>query len=139
MPSRRIGCSLAAGAGRSGLRYKFTVTQHSASAEFYIDWGKDSGTQNEDIFDQLAAHKEQVDASFGEPLNWERLDGSQHCKIRKQVDLGGYLDEDKWPQIHETMVDSVIGLEKSLGPYIDKLKIPVTTVPGDGLQPVPAG
>lgn len=127
---------IATGAGKSGLRYKYTVTQHSATAELYIDRGKESGTQNEAIFDQLAAHKEAIDATFGEPLEWERLDSSRHCRVRKEIVIGGYRDEEKWPEIHEAMIHAAVRLEKAFGPYIDKLKVPVYTALGNEFQPI---
>lgn len=129
-PSR--GGWIAAGAGRSGLRYKCTVTEHGATAEFYIDKGKGSGPQNEAIFDQLAEYKQEIDATFQEPPEWQRLDGSQACRVRKQVGVGGYRDEEKWPEIHDAMIDSVVQLEKAFKPYVYKIKIPPPAVAVEG-------
>jgi hypothetical protein len=98
--------------------------------------GTESGTQNEDIFDQLAAHKEAIEGSFGKPLEWERLESSRHCRVRKEIDVGGFRDEDKWPEIHGAMIHAVISLEKALGPYIDELKIPVYTPSADNVQSI---
>jgi hypothetical protein len=42
--------------------------------------------------------------------------------IRKQITIGGYCDEEKWPEIHEKLVDYMIRLENSIKPYIRKLK-----------------
>jgi len=39
------------------------------------------------------------------------------------INIGGYRDEERWPQIHEAMVDAMIRLEKALKPYISKLHI----------------
>jgi hypothetical protein len=82
------------------------------------------GNSNEYIFDQLVAHKEAIDDSFGESLDWERLEGNRACRVRKRIEIGGYQDEPKWPEVHHAMIEAVIRLEKALGPYIDKLDIP---------------
>lgn len=119
---------IAAGAGRSGLRYTCTVTEHGATATFYIDRGPGSGPQNEAIFDQLAAFKEEIDGTFGEPPEWQRLDGGQACRVRKQVEVGGYRDEEKWPEVHDALIDSVVQLEKAFKPYIHKIKVPPVLV-----------
>jgi hypothetical protein len=126
---------IATGAGKSGLRYKCSITKHSTTAELYIDRGKESGTQNEDIFDQLITFKEAIEDTFGEPLDWRRLEGNQHCRVGKQIDTGGYRDEDQWPAIHQAMIKAVIRLEKAFRPYIEQLKIPVVSASDRNLDP----
>ena len=113
---------LGARAGVSGLGFNYTVRQHDAGVELYIDRGKDAGTQNEYIFDELAASKEVIEGSFGEPLDWQRLEDSRACRIKKLITLGGYRDEpSKWPEIQEAMVDCMVRLERSFRPHINEL------------------
>jgi hypothetical protein len=45
------------------------------------------------------------------------------CRIKKDIDLGGYRDEDSWPQIHDAMIDAMIRLEKALKPHIAGLDV----------------
>jgi len=111
------------GAGRSGLAFNYVARQQETYVELYIDRGKDSEKENKTIFDQLMEHKKAIEAEFGGPLEWQRLEGRRACRIRKTISIGGYLDEDKWPKIHEAMIDAMIRLEKALKPYIRKLKI----------------
>lgn len=114
---------IATGAGKSGLRYKYTVSQHGATAELYIDRGKESETENENYFDELFSSREEIDAAFGEPLDWQRLESSRACRIRKQIDVGGYRDEEKWSEIQDAMIDTMVRLEKALRPHIKALKV----------------
>jgi len=111
------------GAGKSGLTFNYVARQHEAYVELYIDRGKESEEENKTIFDQLMRYKESIEAEFGGPLEWQRLEGRRACRIRKTFSVGGYLDEDKWPEVHESMVDAMVRLEKALKPYIQKLKI----------------
>ena len=111
------------GAGKSGLAYNYVIRQHDAHAELYIDRGKDSEEENKSIFDRLAESKQAIEASFGEPLEWQRLEGKRACRIKKDIDLGGYRDEEKWPEIHYAMVDAMIRLEKALKPHIARLDL----------------
>ncbi len=111
------------GAGKTGLSLNYVARQHEVSVELYIDRGKDSEAENKAIFDQLLKHKEAIEAVFGEPLEWQRMEGKRACRIRKTLKLGGYLDEDKWPEVHTAMIDAMIRLEKALKPYILKLKV----------------
>lgn len=114
---------IAAGAGRSGLAFVYAVRQHDTKVELYIDRGKESEEESKKIFDELAQSKESIEKSFGEPLEWERLEGKRACRIAKHLGLGGYCDEAKWPEIQDALIDAMIRFEKALKPYISKLKL----------------
>lgn len=73
---------IGASSGIRGLNFNYVVTQDECAAELYIDRGKDSEQENRSIFDQLHAHKDDIDAAFGEPLSWEHLEGKRACRIR---------------------------------------------------------
>lgn len=110
-------------AGRRGLNYNYVVRKHEADAELYIDFGKDRDEENKAVFDTLAQSREHINVEFGEPLEWQRLEGKRACRIRRKITLGGYRDEQKWPQIHAEMVDAMVRLERVLRPHIAKLKV----------------
>ena len=110
------------GAGTRGLYYCYDIYQHKARVELYIDKGKKDEV-NKEIFNRLLATKEEIEQTFGGPLEWERLDTKQACRIKKDLNLGGYLDDEQnWPKIHEAMVDAMIRLHKALSPHIQYLK-----------------
>ena len=111
------------GAGKSGLGLNYVVWEHETTVELYIDRGKNRDTENKTIFDTLYAKKDEVEKSFGDALEWERLDNKRASRIRKIISLGGWKDPDKWTEIHMAMVDAMIRLEKALRPYIQKLEI----------------
>jgi hypothetical protein len=104
-----------------GLWFNYSVGQHLGRAELWIDKGKGAEAENKEIFDKLVANKAEIEHNYGGPLEWERLDGKRACRIRKQIDLGGYLDEQTWPKLHEAMVDAMIHLHKALSPHIQYL------------------
>jgi hypothetical protein len=111
------------GSGVRGVGFNYSLTQHSATVELYIDRGKDSEEENKSIFEQLHQNKEKIEQIFGEPLEWQRLEGKRACRICKMINLGGYKDEEKWPGVHEAMVDAMIRFESALRPHIKELKI----------------
>lgn len=115
---------LGTSAGKSGIGYNYSIRKNEAQVEVYIDRGKEKGEENKDIFDKLFKHKEAIEKAFSTSLNWESLEGKRACRISKNIDAGGYRDsEEKWPSIHEAMVDAMIRLEKAVKPLITKLNI----------------
>jgi len=111
------------GAGKYGLSYNYVIRKNDGDAELYIDRGKEGEGENKAIFDKLAESKDAIEAAFGESLDWQRLDGKRACRIKKNIDLGGYRDESKWAEIQAAMIAAMIRLEKALKPYIAKLEV----------------
>lgn len=70
-------------AGIRGLSFNYTVRQHDAAVELYIDRGKEAEEENKQIFDRLLVSKESIEAAFGEPLEWDKREGRCACRIRK--------------------------------------------------------
>ena len=114
---------ISTGAGIQGLSFNYIVRKNSADVELYIDRGKDNDKLNKNIFNQIFQHKEMIESKFGESLEWQMLEGKRACRIKKKITIGGYRDDEKWAEIHETMVDCMVKLEQSLKPIIKKLKI----------------
>ena len=111
------------GAGIRGLGLGHVACKNDAQVELYIDRGKDCEEENKAIFDSLFDAQESIERAFGGPLRWERLEGKRACRISKVIEVGGYRDEGRWPDIHEQMIDTMIRLERALRPHIDALDI----------------
>jgi hypothetical protein len=111
---------ISAGAGKSGLAFNYIIRMNDAQVELYIDQGE--AEANKRIFDRLFASKEQIEAAFGEPLEWQRLDDRRACRIRHRLNLGGLTDRDRWPETQEAMIDAMMRLENALKPQIKRLR-----------------
>lgn len=109
------------GAGKTGLGFNYNIRKHEGAVELYIDRGKDSEDENRAIFEKLAQSKDVIESAFGEPLEWDQVQGRKGCRIRKTIDFGGYRNEDKWPEIQDALIGAMIGLEKAVKPFIVKL------------------
>ena len=110
-------------AGKRGLIFGYVIQQHTSGIELYIDRGRDADSETEELFDTLKESKEHIEDVFGEPLEWQRLEGQRSCRIGKQLSLGGYRDEEKWQEIQDTMIDGMIRLEKAFRPHIERLPV----------------
>jgi len=114
---------LGASAGIPGLSYAYLIRQRDSDVVLYIWRGKDSKGENEAIFDKLLEYRDQIDSAFGAPLDWERLEQREVCRIKHTLKNGGYRDEENWPEIQDDMIDAMIRLEKALRPHIEKLQL----------------
>ena len=113
---------IAAGSGRSGMSLNYVVRKHGSSVELYIYRGPESGEENRAVFDQLYQAKEEIERTFGEPLEWNRPEGKIFCRIRKMLATAGYADDETtWPSTADKMIDAMIRLEKSLRPHLERL------------------
>ncbi|MBZ0288573.1 MAG: DUF4268 domain-containing protein [Anaerolineae bacterium] len=101
---------LSASAGRSGLQYMYSVAKDWNVVELYIDFGE--GKKNKDAFDYLYALKDEIEAEFGEELDWRRLDERRASRIVKYAYNGGIDTPDVWPVIQDQMIDAMIRLDK---------------------------
>lgn len=113
---------VAAGAGKYGMMWSYTIRMKEGGVELYIDRGPDKKDETDGFFDQLHMHREQIDESFGEPLLWDRVDGRRGVRIKSESKIGGWRDEDQWEETQDDLVDRMVRLEAALRPFIKKLK-----------------
>lgn len=110
------------GAGKSGLMFSYVMTQRGSGVELYIDRGRGLDDENTRIFETLLASRDQIERDFGGPLDWQPLEGKRACRIKRSLE-GGYRDEERWPEIHEAMIDAMIRLERALRRHLDRLPV----------------
>lgn len=109
--------------GIRGLNLNYTVNQDENTAELYIDRGKNAEEENKDIFDQLQAHRTEIEKVFGGPLSWERLEGKRACRVAF-TEPGGYRSPDsKWPEIQDAAIEAMSRLDHALRPFLNQLKL----------------
>ena len=65
--------------------------------------------------------KEHIEEVFGGELEWQRLDNKRASRIRKTYDYANLNDEEKWDKLQEDMINGMIGLEKALKKFINKI------------------
>jgi Domain of unknown function (DUF4268)/TIR domain len=109
---------LSAGAGISGYSWNYVIWMDDAGAvELDIDTG--DKRKNKRLFDALRSRKAEIEAAFGAPLEWQRLDDARRSGIRYIVREGGLTTpEDKWPKIQAAMVEAMARLTKILQPHL---------------------
>jgi hypothetical protein len=114
---------ISASAGKTGLAYTYSVTQHAAQVELYIDRGRDAAAQNTAIFNELLAHRDEIEGVYEAPLEWQPLEERRACRIRERWEGVGYRDEEQWPELQARLIDAMIRLEAALRPFIARLSV----------------
>ena len=99
----------------------YLLQMEDAQVELYIDRG--DAEQNKQLFDAFYARKEEIEVAFGEPLEWQRLDAKRACRVRFLLLGGGLLDQHRWPDIQDRMIDAMIRLEGAFKPHIQRLNL----------------
>jgi Domain of unknown function (DUF4268) len=109
---------LNAGAGKAGLAWDYVIRRNDGKVDLFL-WS-DAQT-NIKRFNSLLSKKEEIEAAFGEPLEWDFKENRKQHYIRSWSKIGGIENEDKWPEIQNDLVNRMIRLEKALRPYLTSL------------------
>ncbi len=113
---------LGIGAGRSGLTFNYLIFKDKAGLELYIDTG--DYDRNKAIFDALLEQQEQIEQSFGAPLDWQRLDDRRASRIAYFIRGKGSLNEvESWPEVQDLMIDAMIRFERVFRPRIKQIEV----------------
>jgi len=107
---------LVAGSGVSGLTFAYTVLEHSMRVELYISRGDEESSER--VFHSLEAHKSEIEDAFGQALVWQPMPGRKSCRVKHDLDGGGRLDREEWPQIIRAAVDAMVRLEVAIRPHL---------------------
>lgn len=109
---------ISASSGVRGIGLNFVASKFCGRAELYID--RRDRKENEFIFDELLAQREQIEKDFGGSLVWERLEHALACRIKTEIP-GNVFDEAQWDTMQEFMVRSMLKLEKVMAPWLAQI------------------
>ena len=114
---------LSGGIGRAGFSLNASLTEIRSRVECYISMGKNSDERNAAAFQALHARKDEIEAVFGGPLDWQALPDRIGCRICKDLDGGWKTLEAEWPQLQERMLADIAQLELALKGPVQSLKL----------------
>lgn len=100
--------------GVNGIDLRFDVGREKVYVAIEIN--KKSEERRIYLYEKLNACRSIVDAAYGEGLTWDPLFTKENdilvCRVYECID-GDILNETKWPEMHEFMLDRMIRLEKA--------------------------
>lgn len=111
---------LSSGAGISGLNYSFVVASKYARIELGIITS--SKEKNKDYFKKIYRQKENIESSFGHPLEWEELPENKMSRIKYELDGVNLHNRDDWGKMTEFLIEYLPKFEKSFESVIKGVK-----------------
>ena len=102
---------LSAGSGLSGCTYNLVFLKKELRVELWIS--RNTTEENKLLFDFLAATKDDIEAEFGEPLEWLRLDDKKSSRVQFSCEADGY-NKDTWQQSVEWHLKYMSKFEQAL-------------------------
>ena len=111
---------LYATAGIPGFSWGYWLKQDRAGVDLWIERG--DKVADVAAFRQLEQQKSAIEAAFGATLNWTLREGRRGCEVFYEINGGGYRDEERWPEMYESLVDAMVRLEAAVQPYLRELR-----------------
>jgi hypothetical protein len=96
---------ISAGSGISGVTFSSVVTGDYIRIELAIQ-GK-TQEENKAIFDALESQKDNIEAAFGNPLEWERLTDKRMSRIKYELKEVSVFNEEDWDRMVAFLVQQV--------------------------------
>lgn len=109
---------LSAGSGMRSVPFTFTFLKHAGRVELGIS--RSNTDENKYVFDELYKMKDSIEASFGDTLEWERLNDKKASRIRYEKAFDGY-NKESWDDMIPFMVDAMDRLEKAFKVPLEKV------------------
>ncbi len=105
---------VSSGIGRAGFLLTYTARRTDSQVELWIGLGSGQTVKNKAAFSALRAQSSAIQAEFGGELEWQELPQGEGCRIRHVMPGGYQSPQDEWPEIHATLTDAMIRLDKAM-------------------------
>ncbi|MCK4622035.1 MAG: DUF4268 domain-containing protein [Desulfuromonadales bacterium] len=106
--------------GIQGILYSAAFSQGGkVRAERYIDQGDQE--KNKSLFDALRQRKDEITASFGGKLEWERLDEKRASRIAVYRDGNIEISDSELEEIRRWHIENLLKIKKIFTPEVQQL------------------
>lgn len=109
---------LSAGSGVRSCPFTMIFGQSEARVELSLN--RVDSTENKRLFDQLFARRAEIEAAFGHPLDWRRMDDKKQSRIVYAKEFEGY-DKESWPEMIDWLSEHVRALEAAFTEPLTKI------------------
>ena len=122
--SQKVGYDswMSFGAGRSGFAFNPAFAEGRVfRVELYVDGG--DRDINKRRFDALMRNKQEIEASLGFPLRWERLEERQACRVYAHRDASIESPPEALKNLRAWAVETLIKFREVFGPRVKELRL----------------
>ena len=112
---------IAGSIGRTGFSLSFVTRQTDSQVELWISLGKGRADDNLAAFQHLLSQRAEIEAEFGDRLEWMDLADSDGCRIRYVIEGGWRTPKEQWPVLHEALVEAMGRLDATFRKRIGEL------------------
>ncbi|MCK4871304.1 MAG: DUF4268 domain-containing protein [Phycisphaerales bacterium] len=99
-----------------GIHFNYVTAHGNGRVELFL--ARPEQAENKAIFDELHAKRTDIEAAFGDTLDWQRLDDGVGSRVAFDITSGSVKDETTWDELHDAMVDAMKRLEAALSSHI---------------------
>ena len=110
--------SVGVNAGKRGLSYGYIVVMDRGIINLYIDNGVADWNKAE--FIRLFEHKTEIEASFGEALEWHLMPEQKSSYVRFTVSGQNLRERETWVEFQDKLIDAMIRMERAFRPFINE-------------------
>lgn len=109
---------LSAGSGVRSCPFQMIFGQNEARVELSL--ARADGAENKRLFDQLHAHRDLIEGTFGHSLEWRRMDDRKQSRIVYARDFDGY-NKDAWPEMVAWLSEQIRALEAAFSEPLSRI------------------
>lgn len=112
---------LNAGAGIGGISYTMMITWDSIRIDLTISTS--SKEQNKRYFNKLMKHKDAIEQSFGDKLEWQENPEYKVSRIRFEIKGLSVYNASQWSEMNDSFIKYLPKFEAAFKPYIKRLSL----------------
>jgi hypothetical protein len=98
----------------SGASFIYDVLKSKSRVELYLNSTPEA---NAALFHRLHAQVDEIEAAFGEPLDWDFKESRGTQRVASHLPLG-WEDEERWPELQEALTDLMARFRTALRPFL---------------------
>lgn len=103
--------SVGIGSSRCYISIDLVNKQHKMRVGFWIP-------NDKSLFDSLLEHKNEIEQSVGQTLDWDRLEGKKACVISASIPGLNFNKQDNYPELMNKAIDMVLSFRDAFKPFI---------------------
>ena len=74
---------------------------------------------NKEMYDRFYEHKDEIEAAFGESLDWDRLDSKKASLFSVDIPGLNFNKQDNYPELIDKAIDKTVRLRDAVKPFIE--------------------